>query len=108
QRFLYSVDDPNLLKEVVLETRTSNGFVEVSRQTQFHSRELSIYAAINAGNIFRLKITDHQGRHTYSTEIKIASVAVQNRSWPNPVTNDLHLEMKSTSTGPAHIEIYNA
>ncbi len=107
-RFLYRVDDPNLLREVVLETQTANGFMEVSRQTQFHSRDLSIYAALNAGEIFRLKITDHLGRITYSAELKIPRQFIQHRSWPNPVTNDLYIELRSDAISAAHIEIVNS
>jgi hypothetical protein len=107
--FSFSVDDRENLKEVVLEGSEGSTYNTVSTITApFNSSENKMTAPVSSFNRYRLRLKDKYGRVSYSEEIKIStSINFQTRSWPNPVTSKLFIELNVLESTKAVCTIYS-
>jgi hypothetical protein len=107
--FSFKIEDWENLKEVVLEGSEGPVYNTVSTITApFNSSEIKITAPVSSFNHYRLRLKDKYDRVNYSEEIKIGTALnFQTRSWPNPVTSKLFIELNALGSTKAVYTIYS-
>jgi hypothetical protein len=61
---------------------------------------------LNGINYYRLKQTDFDGRYSYSQIVSVAmNSSIHESVYPNPATNNLHIDLSGKIKGPVNLEI---